>query len=197
MGSEMRLQSRFWFTWAVAYVTYIFCALIWVDRSYLWDVIFVRSTYMPFKATFGLTDFVANCTSQVIRAGWNCSVRKRNFGSRVWFDMANVTCLRKQDTITMLTWPSLNRWRKVSHISFPYRTFQLSMLNSTLLKQLASTFNRLSPVESVGCKCLPFEGIYNAVILIFLQVVLESEFVPTTKWLRLRQVVKGSSYLKC
>ena len=123
MGSEMRLQSRFWFTWAVAYVTYIFCALIWVDRSYLWDVIFVRSTYMPFKATFGLTDFVANCTSQVIRAGWNCSVRKRNFGSRVWFDMANVTCLRKQDTITMLAWPSLNRWRKVSHISFPNRTF--------------------------------------------------------------------------
>ena len=117
MGSEMRLQSRFWFTWAVAYVTYIFCALIWVDRSYLWDVIFVRSTYMSFKATFGLTDFVANCTSQVIRAGWNCSVRKRNFGSRVWFDMANVTCLRKQDTITMLAWPSLNRWRKASHIS--------------------------------------------------------------------------------
>jgi len=53
------------------------------------------------------------------------------------------------------------------------------MLNSTLLKQLASTFNRLSPVESVGCKCLPFRGVYTAVIQVFLQVVLESELDPT------------------
>ena len=50
-------------------MTYIFCTLIWVDRSYLWDVIFVCSIYMSFQATFWLTDFVANCTSQVIRSG--------------------------------------------------------------------------------------------------------------------------------